>query len=117
METTHPLHVRGSSVALWFSILSGPFAWAVDLEARYALVPWACSSGSSWVLAAFSIGAIVLSLIGAFVGWTHVVPAAEPDRVPMRIRFMALGGLSLGLIFALTIIAGAIPHFFLGVCE
>lgn len=117
METTKDLDIRASSAALWFSILSGPFAFAADLQTRYALVTWACSTARAWVLFAFGGAMLLLSLIGAFVGWTHIVPADESDRVAARVRFMALGGFSLSLIFALTIIANTIPQFFLGVCE
>jgi hypothetical protein len=103
--------MRASSVSLWFSILSGPISVGIDLELRYALVQWACWNHRAWTLSAISIPFLVLALIGAATGWSYSRTAHG------RMHFMALGGLTLSLISALTIIALTIPDFFLHPCD
>ena len=99
-----------SSAMLWSGILAGPIAFAIDLELRYALVPWACKSGFRWVLTALSLPLLLLCAAGFFLsrpGWTQ----------PARVRFMAIGGMLLSAASFLAIIAAAIPDFFFRPCD
>lgn len=107
----HDLAIRPSSIALWYGNLAPPIAWAASLQLRYALVQWACASGARWTLTAFAVPLCLLSLSGAFIGWRYKSDDAA------RVRFMAIGALALGLIFALTILAGIVPDFFLSPCD
>ena len=107
-------YVRRSSVTLWFSVLAGPAALIINFQLRYALVPYACQTGRRWMLTAISIPLLLVALTGALAGWRGL-DANDGDT--MRIRFMALSGLALSLIFALTIIAMAIPDFFFHPCD
>ena len=107
-------YVRQSSVALWFGNLSGPIALIVNFQLRYALVPYACESGQHWMLTAISIPLFVVALFGAFVSWRGL---RADDGDVMRIRFMALSGIALSLLFALSIVAMAIPDFYFHPCE
>ena len=108
------MDVRRSSVALWSGVLAGPIAFAIDLQLRYALVPWACERGHRWVLTMTSIPLLLIALIGALLSWRGM---NVEDGDIVRIRFMALGGLALSLISALTIIAATIPDFFFRPCD
>ena len=35
---------------LWVGLLAGPVAWAVQLQAAYAMAAWACDGGPAWPL-------------------------------------------------------------------
>lgn len=103
-------HVRSSSVSLWAGILAGPIAFAINLQLRYALVHWACESGSRWVLLWIAVPLFLICVAGAFLARTGL--AGSP-----RMRFMAYGGLMLSAIFAITILASMIPDFYLSPCD
>lgn len=107
--------VRESSVALWCGILAGPLAFAIDLEARYALVKWACRGGTRWLLTAMSIPLFLVALIGALLGWRG--SRVSTYERPSRVHFMAVGGMALSAFFALAILASIIPDFFFTPCD
>ena len=107
-------YVRRSSVALWFSIFAGPVALIINFQLRYGLLPYACETGRRWMLTAISIPLLLVALTGALAGWRGL---GAHDGDAMRIRFMALSGLALSLIFALTIVAMAIPDFYFHPCD
>jgi hypothetical protein len=105
------MNVRASSVALWIGILAGPIGWLLTLQAKYALVDTICRNRASWLMWAITIGGLMFCAIGAIAarrGWVS-------DET--RIRFMAIGGLGLSAMFAMAIIAMAVPDLFLGACE
>lgn len=106
--------VRRSSVALWFGNLSGPIALIINFQLRYALVPYACESGNRWMLTAISFPLLFVALLGTLVSWRALY--AEDGDV-MRIRFMALSGIGLSLLFALSIAAMMIPDFYFRPCD
>ena len=115
-EITKDIEIRRSSVALWSAILAGPFAFAVALQLRYALVQWACRNHASMVLVGIAAALLLLPAGGAIVCWRYS-PAPEADRVGGRVYFMAVGGFLLNCAFILAIIANAIPSFFLLACD
>ena len=102
---------RPSSVALWTGALAGPLAFVCALEARFALVHYVCMNHAEWIVWAITIVALIVTAFGAFCSWTGWI-----DDTP-RVRFMAIGGLFIGGMFALAIIAMAIPDLFLRACE
>ena len=112
-EITPETHVRPSSVALWTGILAAPIAWAVDLQAKYALLQYVCRNHATWILWAITIVALLITAFGAFNAWRGLVLAGD-DR---RVQFMAYGGLAISAMFALSIIAAAIPDIFLKACD
>jgi hypothetical protein len=105
------LEIRPSSVALWTGILAGPIAWAADLQARYALVKYVCANGAEWIMWVITIAALIIAGFGALCSWRGWI-----DDTP-RVRFMAIGGLIIAGMFALAIIAMAIPDIFLRACD
>ena len=86
-------------------VLAGPMAWAVDLQARYALVSYVCANHAGWMMWLISLAAFALALLGVFCS----------SRV--QVRFMALSGMLISGMFALAIAAMAIPDLFLRACE
>ena len=112
METTKPLAIRPNSAPLWTGILTGPFAFAVAFETKYALLAWICDHKAEWIFWAITIVALLICAFGAF---ESLRGGAEPDL--KRVRFMSVSGLSMNAAFAMSIIAMAIPHLYLGACE
>lgn len=107
---------------LWSGILAGPIAWALDLLVSYALVKWVCVSRGYVVLHGVTLLALAIVMGGAMLSWRalrHTRADAKTDggRPRERARFMAVLGLTLCALFALQIVAGAIPIWVLDACQ
>jgi hypothetical protein len=107
---------------LWFGILAGPVAWAFDLLASYGIVKWICRTSSYGVLPAITIASLALVVGGAAISWMALVRTANDEPTDgghprQRARFMAVLGLASCALFALQILAGAIPHWMLDACR
>jgi hypothetical protein len=107
---------------LWTGILAGPLAWAFDLTASYAVVKWVCQTQNYAVLTLISIVSLVIVIGAAALSWTALtrtvrdVPT-DGGRPRQRARFMAVLGLASCSLFALQILAGAIPRWVLDACH
>jgi hypothetical protein len=107
---------------LWTGILAGPIAWAFDLIASYAVVKWVCDTGSYGILPLITTASLAAVIGAAAISWialrrtTHDVPT-DGGQPRQRARFMALLGLASCGLFALQILAGAIPHWVLDACQ
>jgi hypothetical protein len=110
-----------SPLALWTGILAGPVAWAFDLTVSYALVKWTCISQREGVLHLMSTAALVVVAGGAIVSFTALrrtrLTATDGGDPLQRARFMAILGLTSCALFALMIVAGAIPRWMLDACQ
>jgi hypothetical protein len=111
-----------SPLPLWTGILAGPAAWAFDLTASYALVKWTCSTERGALLHVLAMASLAAVVLGAMVSWhalQHSADAAPTDggEPRQRAHFMALLGLTSSALFALTIVAAAIPHWILDACQ
>jgi hypothetical protein len=107
---------------LWTGILAGPVAWAFDLTASYAFVKWVCHARSYGVLPLITVASLAVVGVGAGFAWAalaHTAGDAPTDggRPRQRARFMAVLGLASCGLFALQILAGAIPHWVLDACQ
>jgi hypothetical protein len=107
---------------LWTGILAGPIAWTFDLTTSYALVKWVCRTEGYGVLWGITIVSLVLVAGGAAISWkalekTRADVATDGGRPGQRARFMALLGLIACGLFALQILAGAIPHWVIDACQ
>lgn len=106
--------VRPSSVALWTGILAGPLAWAADLQAKYALQQYVCANQNAmWINWIITLAALVLTAFGAFNAWRGWTLGGGHQRV----RTMAMTGLMISGMFALSIVAMSIPDFFFKACD
>ena len=110
----HEPMARPSSSRLWIGMLLPPLAWLVDLQTRYALVPYACTHGAEWLLLIVMCFTATLSLLGAFSGWRGRAVAFE--KTP-RVAFMSMSAILLGIFFAVVILSSTIPHIYLGACD
>jgi NADH:ubiquinone oxidoreductase subunit 4 (subunit M) len=84
-----------------------PLAWFASLEVNFALAPMACNGHGKSTLLFVSAAAFVLALAGALVAWT---------QRDVR-RRLAFSGTVMSALFALVIIAQAIPNVLLRGCE
>lgn len=110
-----------STAELWWGILIGPAAWALDQGISYSIDQHACSTGHFYVLHVSTAACFVLALTGAFVAWRQFSRArnGNEDGGSPRDRswFMALLGMLLSLAFGLVIIALAVPKIVLSPCD
>jgi hypothetical protein len=108
--------------AVWLGVLAGPVAWALDLTVSYAIVQWTCGGGPHVVLHLISVVSLLIVGGGALASWRALGLAsaeerddgARPDEWG---RFMALLGLVMCALFAVVVIAGAIPRLVLDACH
>jgi hypothetical protein len=110
-----------SPLALWTGILAGPVAWALDLAVSYALVKWTCASQGEGVLHLLSTTALIVVAGGAIVSFAalrHTPQTVTDGGNPReRARFMAVLGLASCALFAVAIVASAIPRWVLDACQ
>jgi hypothetical protein len=105
---------------LWFAILVGPLAWLVELETKFALVPWTstCPEHRRVAMLAVAGVALILTLAGVVIGlraWGGASMAGDTVAVG-RARFMATLGASLCVLFVVVIVATAVPAILLDPC-
>lgn len=111
-EVAREVEIRRSSVLLWSGILAGPFAWATAFELQYSLVAWVCANRALWLFWVTDAAALLVCAAGAWLAWS----ARRFDDSP-RARFMSASGLLLCFIFAIAIVAVALPPLILHPCE
>jgi hypothetical protein len=107
---------------LWTGIVAGPIAWAFDLTASYAVVKWVCHTSGYGVFVLITIASLAVVAGGAAISWIALMRTAndvptDGGRPRQRARFMAVLGLAASGLFALQILAGAIPHWVLDACQ
>jgi hypothetical protein len=107
---------------LWTGILAGPVAWAFDLMASYAVVKWVCHTSRYGLFQSITIASLAIVVGGAVISWTALTRTTTDDEIDggrprQRARFMALLGLATCGLFALQILAGAVPHWMLDACQ
>jgi len=113
---------QGAGLALlWFAVLAGPIAVALNQFMGYVLVKWVCASGHKSVLTAISFTTLLLAAAGAWAGWTcrdRVRNANEHGgRIVDRSYFVAIVAVGLAATTALLIVLQAFPRFVLSPCE
>lgn len=109
-------------VLLWTSMLSGPVAFAVNLQVGYALVKWACSREQTFLLPLVALMALALTGLGAWLGWSCLVKVREAadeegGSVIDRSYFMAVVAIGLNALLALWILTTMFPQAVLSPCE
>ena len=119
-ETGPREHPPVSDLALWTSVLGGPFVFLLNLEVNYVMVDWACNTGNDWALHLVHFVSLLLCAACAVLGLTLLrhVRGAEPDSgsSDSRSRLLATLGISSGALFAVSVLAQWIPLMVLGTC-
>jgi hypothetical protein len=110
------------TAVLWTGLLAGPLAWAADLMVRYGLVQWSCGTQQTIVIKLISLMTFLVVVGGGIVAaraYARIPSAAPTDggRPIDRSRFMAIGGMLTAGLFAVVIIASAIPPWVLDACR
>ena len=110
-----------SDLALWISVLSGPFVFLLNLQVNYVMVDWACNTGNDWALHVVHLSALALSAAGGLLGLTLWRRAGRgwPDESRgsvARSRLLAALGALGALTFAVSIVAQWITVLVLGTC-
>jgi len=110
-----------SIAVLWWGILIGPAAWALDQGLSYAIDQHACSTGHFYVLHLASAAGFLFALTGVLVAWRQLAFVRDgPDEGGSprdRSWFMAWLGILMSSIFGLTIIALAVTKIVLSPCD
>jgi hypothetical protein len=108
------------TVAEWFGVLAGPLAMLANLEAQYALAPWACSTGARFVLHVWAAIFVAVGVGAAIVSWREwrLHAGDEPlDGGPaVRPRFFAIIGFGASVFFTLIMLLMWLASAFLDVC-
>jgi hypothetical protein len=112
---------RQSDAQLVAGVLLGPIAWILDEGLSYSLTQHSCSTGHVYVLHVVSIVCLIIALGGAGIAWHQLslvgTGSAEGGSILDRSWWMARVGISLGVGFAVVILALAIPKFLLSPCS
>ncbi len=118
---SHDYWEQAGLVLLWFAMLAGPTAVALNMGAGYALVKWACASGHGSVLTAIALATLALALAGAWVGWScHERLRRANDEgglIVDRSYFVAIIATGFAVLNAFLIVMQAYPRFVLSPCE
>lgn len=99
---------------LWITLLAPPLLWFADQQLSYAITPWSCRHATKNLL--YVISATTLSGVGlsALLG-THfrsrIVPRGDADHLLADLSTLSAA------IFAIVIVAQAIPRAILSPCE
>lgn len=123
MSTTQSIpHATGDrQLWLWGGVVAAPILWFADQQTHLLLVSWACRSGQLWLLH-LSSALFLLSTcaVGATAFWKwrgHSGAHSEGFGVGSGAGFLALLGVWSSGLFALLIVAQAIPVFVIDPCQ
>lgn len=108
---------------LFTGFLGPPLLWAIQFQANYGLIEWACMRNKAhvlqWINALFLVGAVAAGLL-AFYIWMDVGPhwpQSKDEGIRARTRLLAVLGVLFTLLFMLLIFAQALPIMLFGPCE
>ena len=112
---------------LWWGVLAGPIAFALDEVISYASVQHACSTGFSLLLHVYTAVAIALSLSGlasARRAYRELPKSADTHSADTksgstdaRSRWMSIYGIASSIAFCVVIVALSIPKVFMNPCD
>ena len=109
-----------SDLALWTSVLGGPFAFLLNLQVSYTMVDWACNTGHD---AGLHLAHLVALALAAGAGWLGLTLWRRIGGAPdsgggseSRSRFLSAVGVLSGALSVLTIFAQWITVMVLGSC-
>jgi len=106
----------------WAVNLVPPLAVLLDLQVTYSLVDHACRTGDTLTGHLVHAGFLLLTLFMGTLAWRSWsaaggIAATAGGDLAARSRFMALVGLMISGLSALTVVAQWLPTFFLHPCQ
>jgi hypothetical protein len=112
----------GGIFALWSGLLIAPFAFLLNLQVSYMLVPFVCATGRGLWLHIAAGSSLILAALSLLISWRNWQKAgrkwqSEAGSIAARSRFMAVMGLLMSAIFCLAILAQWIANFIIGPCQ
>jgi hypothetical protein len=115
-------HRRRGVRATWWGVVLPPLLLLLQVQASYALVPWACRTGQVGAIHLVSLACLAGALCGTAVSgaaWTALGRGGTGTEAGTLTpaRFVTLGGLVFSAGIALVIAAVALPTFVLGPCD
>ncbi|HYJ31687.1 MAG TPA: hypothetical protein VE326_00540 [Candidatus Binatia bacterium] len=103
--------------SLWFGVLAGPVAWAIQLPLVYALAVWSCDHVGMATLHVVSILCFAAALAGGFSARRNLRLVRDPAGASAETRrIMALLGLMTSSLFGLVVLASWFAVFLLSPC-
>jgi hypothetical protein len=102
------------SWVLFAAIFAGPVAWALSLQANFALAPLACSNAAKSSLYFVLVFAFLLAAAGELLALSARQPA-QPS--PPHYHAMVWAGIGISAFSILLIVAQTIPTVFFAGCE
>jgi hypothetical protein len=109
-------------LAYWVGLLLPPIAWGIQLQTVYLTSEFGCYTSDFLWNHIVSVAMFVLSIFGGFIAYTKWRSLASgtdtaADSPIDRKRFMAIGGMLLGVLFAVLIFAQWLPTLMGVPCE
>ncbi len=106
----------------WVVNLVPPLAVLLDLQVTYSMVDYTCRTGDTLTGHLVHAGLLALTLVMGSLAWRSWsdagrTPATSGGDVASRSRFMALTGLLISGLSALTVAAQWLPTFVLHPCQ
>jgi hypothetical protein len=116
------IQAGGTPPGLWWSLIAGFAAWAIDLGFSYVLEQHSCSTGHHYLMHVISIICFAIALTGFGTGLVEFRrfpgTTSEEGGSPFdRAHFQALLGMTFSLSFAIVVIAGWLPRWILSPCD
>lgn len=110
------------NLGLWAGLLIAPIGWFASLQINYMAVAQHCAPGGRFVLPLTTVAALILVGSGGALAWrcwrqSGRTWPTDMEGAPSRRRFLAVLGLFTSSLFALAVIAQAIPGLVLQPCQ
>jgi hypothetical protein len=107
---------------LWMTVLAGPFAWFLTLQANFAITATGCSAPSTRAAYLISFMALAFTAVAARMAWLQwkelgLRNPGDWSGVVARSRLLALSGVTLEVGFFIVILAQMVPQVILAACE
>lgn len=120
-EADNFFETKRGTFALWLGVLAGPVLWFFNQQANAALAPWACRTQHVAVLHVISATCLAGTLLAGALArrnwrWADARRSQVRTNYLGRGRFMAQLGVLSAILFAVVIVAMALPNFLIDPC-
>src|SRR5947209_7989691 len=121
-QTTVEFRRGPGALALWWGVLAGPIAFALDETISYATVQHSCSTGVHGIEHFYTALGILIACSGiAAAQWCYRrIPTSvslEQGSTESRSRWMAIYGTAASIVFIVVMIAISIPKWAMSACD